>query len=87
MQLQQPKPFPLRVREFSDYLDVFGAWCVLVRGAEALGSEKGAKDRPVRSFVCLFVNFIPTAMRSQGCFLHRYTASYLPTWDESTYLK
>jgi len=51
VQLQQPKPFPLRVREFSDYLDVFGAWCVLVRGAEALGSEKGAK----RSSVCLFV--------------------------------
>ena len=57
MQLQQPKPFPLRVREFSDYLDVFGAWCVLVRGAEALGSEKGAK-RSSSMATCLFVSFI-----------------------------
>ena len=57
MQLQQPKPFPLRVREFSDCLDVFGAGCVKVRGAESWGSEKGAKDR-LCLFVCLFVSFI-----------------------------
>jgi hypothetical protein len=57
VQLQQPKPFPLRVREFSDYLDVFGAWCVLVRGAEALGSEKGAKRSSSNSllFICVFI--------------------------------
>jgi len=53
VQLQQPKPFPLRVREFSDCLDVFGAGCVKVRGAESRGSEKGAKDRLPCQFVDL----------------------------------
>ena len=56
MQLQQPKPFPLRVREFSDCLDVFGAGCVKVRGAESQGSEKGAKDRLM--VCCLFVSLL-----------------------------
>ena len=57
MQLQQPKPFSLRVREFSDCLDVFGAGCVKVRGAESRGSEKGAKDR-LALWICGFVSFI-----------------------------
>ena len=66
MQLQQPKPFPLQVHEFSDYLDVFGAWCVLGAWRRSAGiGERGKKI--VYLFVCDFVNFISTAMRSQGC--------------------
>ena len=76
------------VRVFSDYRTSFGTGC-----AEAVRTPKrGVREMRKRivllvPFVCLFVNFIPTAKCSQSCFLQRYLASYLSKWHESAYLK
>jgi len=58
VQLQQTKLFPLLVHYFSDYLDVFGAGCVLGAWRRSAGSEKGAKDRQYMNlYICVFIEW------------------------------
>src|SRR5438128_5806567 len=55
VQLQQPKPFPLQVREFSDCLDIFGAWCVLGAWRRSTGiGERSKRSSEICLWICVF---------------------------------